>query len=218
MESPTKVIESPNQNGLRDAEDERQHEEVSQKRWGAMRTVFGPRAIPRTSRRLKESDISKWYKEASASLSFRHTVQVAKVTTEVKNRQKGNRTFTLGNGLQVVQTAGEDDTSAALVSQTLQSYKIMLDGMQAAFCFPISLEENGGPVHPETTGCTCHAMGSRPSATGVWSLAPSSSTKPSWRPPFVFPGCSQASSMQCTAAWSISWAKSRAAWTPLCSR
>ena len=70
MESPTKVIESPNQNGLRDAEDERQHEEVSQKRWGAMRTVFGPRAIPRTSRRLEESDISKWYKEASTSLSL----------------------------------------------------------------------------------------------------------------------------------------------------
>lgn len=110
-----------------------------------MRDAFGARALPRTSRRLRESDISKWFKEASANLSFRHTVQVAKVVTEVKNRQKGDRTFTLGNGLQVVHTAGEEDASAALVGHTLQCYKIMLDGMQAAFCFPIPLEADGGP-------------------------------------------------------------------------
>jgi hypothetical protein len=33
--SPTKMVESPSHAGLRDAEDERQHAEVSQKRWGA---------------------------------------------------------------------------------------------------------------------------------------------------------------------------------------
>ena len=150
------MVESPSHTGLRDAEDERQHAEVTQKRWGAMRTV----SIPRTSRHLKESDISKVVQggKCQPKVLFRHTVQVAKVTTEVKNRQKGDRTFTLGNGLQVVQTAGEDDTSASLVGHTFQSYKIMLDRMQAAICFQIPLEGDGGPPGSDGLHVPCDGL------------------------------------------------------------
>ena len=140
------------------------HAEVTQKRWGSMRTVFGSRSVSRTSRRLKESDISKWFKEASTNLSFRHHVQVSKVVTEVKHRQKGDRTIQLCNRLHVVHTAGEEDTAAALVGDTLQLYKIMLGGMQAAFCFPIPLEGDGGPpgsdgMHVPCDGLTALMLG-----------------------------------------------------------
>ena len=57
-----------------------------------------------------------------------------------------------------MQTAGEDDTSAALVGHTLESYKIMLDGMQAAFCFQIPLEENGGTPGSDGLHVPCDGL------------------------------------------------------------
>ena len=83
---------------------------------------------------------------------------MSKVVTEVKSRQKGDRTFTLGNGLQVVQTAGEEDAAGALMGHTLQNYKILLDGMQAAFCFPIPLEADGVPPGSDGMHVPCNGL------------------------------------------------------------
>ena len=120
-----------------DAEDAR----AAQKQWATMRTVFGQRSVPEEHSRLRDRDVSQWHTEASANLSCRHTVLLSEAVTTVQSQQRGDSAnhIDLKQGIHLPWPMGSarGHNTSTLVGLTLQRYRMMLNGMAAAFCFEI---------------------------------------------------------------------------------